>query len=69
MLVKHIPRAVIPELPGLHVLRAGTLDNSPALQPVAHIWVQHKQAWLTLPDGIPSWPRSPTPEAFAAALS
>ncbi|NVZ24062.1 GFA family protein [Pseudomonas gingeri] len=55
--------------PGLHVLRAGTLDNSPALQPVAHIWVQHKQAWLTLPEGIPSWPDSPTPEAFAAALS
>ena len=54
--------------PGLQVLRAGTLDNSPSLQPVAHIWVQHKQPWLTLPDGLPTWPQSPTPEAFAEAL-
>ena len=54
--------------PGLQVLRAGTLDNSPSLQPVAHIWVQHKQPWLTLPEGLPAWPQSPTPGAFAEAL-
>lgn len=54
--------------PGLRVLRVGSLDNSPTLQPVAHIWVMHKQPWLKLPEGIPTWPRSPTPEAFAQAL-
>lgn len=55
--------------PGMMVLRAGTLDHSPSLQPVAHIWVKHKQPWLTLPEGIPTWPQSPTPQAFAQALS
>ncbi|MBV4458024.1 GFA family protein [Pseudomonas sp. COR58] len=55
--------------PGLWVLRAGTLHERAALSPVAHIWIQHKQPWLNLPAGIPAWPESPTPEAFAAALS
>ncbi|MGB3123921.1 MAG: GFA family protein [Pseudomonas sp.] len=55
--------------PGLRVLRVGTLDDSPALQPVAHIWVTRKQPWLSLPDDVPSWPYSPTPEAFAQALT
>ena len=54
--------------PGMLVLRAGTLDNSPSLQPVAHIWTSRKQAWLTLPDDVASWPQSPTPQEFAQAL-
>ena len=54
--------------PGMLVLRAGTLDNSPSLQPVAHIWTSRKQAWLTLPDDVASWPQSPTPQEFALAL-
>lgn len=55
--------------PGLQVLRVGTLDNSPTLAPVAHIWTSRKQPWLTLPEGMPVWPQSPTPQAFAQALS
>ncbi|WP_395607821.1 GFA family protein [Pseudomonas sp. B22129] len=55
--------------PGLQVLRVGTLDSSPSLQPLAHIWVSRKQPWLTLPEGVPTWPQSPTPEAFAQALT
>ncbi|WP_426131939.1 GFA family protein [Pseudomonas sp. DWP1b1] len=54
--------------PGLRVLRVGTLHDSPALAPAAHIWVSRKQPWLLLPDGVPCWPQSPTPEAFALAL-
>ena len=54
--------------PGLWVLRVGTLDDSPTLAPLAHIWVRHKQPWLSLPDGIPSWPQSPSQDAFAQAL-
>lgn len=55
--------------PGMWILRAGTLEQRCSLTPVAHIWVKHKQPWLSLPIGIPTWPESPTPEAFAAALS
>lgn len=54
--------------PGMRVLRVGTLDNSQAAAPLAHIWVSRKQAWLNLPDGLPTWPHSPTPQAFAQAL-
>lgn len=55
--------------PGMWVLRVGTLDGSPEVAPMAHIWIQHKQPWLLLPADIPSWPQSPSPEAFAKALS
>lgn len=55
--------------PGMWVLRAGTLNDRSSLRPVAHIWVKHKQPWLSLPAGIATWPESPTPEAFAAALN
>ncbi|MBN2991641.1 GFA family protein [Pseudomonas cedrina subsp. fulgida] len=54
--------------PGLWILRAGTLDERASLSPAAHIWVKHKQPWLTLPATVATWPESPTPEAFAAAL-
>lgn len=36
---------------GLVTVRAGTLDNSKTLSPVAHIWVRSKQEWLDIPDG------------------
>lgn len=55
--------------PGLWILRAGTLDDRASLSPIAHIWVKHKQPWLSLPATIATWQESPTPEAFAAALS
>lgn len=29
---------------------AGTLDNSSTLRPVAHIWTQDAQPWITLPE-------------------
>jgi hypothetical protein len=54
--------------PGLWVLRAGTLDDRSSLSPMAHIWVKHKQRWLSLPVDVATWPESPTPQAFAAAL-
>ncbi|QLC24277.1 GFA family protein [Parasphingopyxis algicola] len=36
--------------PGIVVLRAGTLDESSALVPRAHLWVRSKQPWLVLPE-------------------
>ena len=56
-------------LPGMVVMRAGTLDQSDQLALVVHIWVSRKQPWVTIPAGIPTWPQTPTPEEFAAALS
>ena len=50
------------------VLRAGTLDASETLSPRAHIWVKRKQPWIMIADGVPSWPESPPPGEFAAAL-
>ena len=44
--------------PNVAVVRAGTLDRSNELRVVAHIWVKRKQHWLTLPDGVPTWPEA-----------
>jgi hypothetical protein len=50
------------------VLRAGTLSASDKLTPVAHIWVKRKQNWVVIPDDVPGWPESPTPQEFGEAL-
>jgi hypothetical protein len=55
-------------MPGIIFLRAGTLSDSQALAPIAHIWTKRKQPWLALPADIPSFAESPTPEEFGAAL-
>jgi hypothetical protein len=57
-------------MPGFAVLRAGTLADSHLLgAPIAHIWTRRKQAWVTIADGVPSWPETPTPQEFAAAVA
>lgn len=55
-------------VPGMAVVRAGTLAESHLLEPIAHIWVKRKQPWVVIPKGVPSWPESPSPEDFAAAV-
>ncbi len=37
-------------------IKAGTLDDRTWLRPAAHYWTAAKQAWVALPDGVPSWP-------------
>ena len=54
--------------PGIAVVRAGTLDESHRLDVVAHIWVKRKQPWLTLPEGVPTWPEGAPPADFAAVM-
>lgn len=54
-------------VPGMIVLRAGTLDRSVELVPAVHIWTSRKQEWLQL-DGVPQFAQTPSPEEFAAAL-
>lgn len=55
-------------LPGMVFLRAGTLETSQHLEPMAHIWTCRKQPWVKLPQGIPAFRKSPSPEEFSAAI-
>ena len=55
--------------PGLVIIRAGTLDDSDALDVVAHIWVKRKQPWIAIPADVPTWLESAPPEELAAALA
>lgn len=54
--------------PGIAVLRAGTLDETEALDCKAHIFTAYKQGWFDLPDTVPQWPEMPPPEEFFATL-
>ncbi|WP_048644759.1 GFA family protein [Nitratireductor soli] len=55
-------------LPDMIFLRAGTLAGSQKLEPIVHMWTRRKQHWISLPDGVPSFEESPTPEQFGAAV-
>jgi hypothetical protein len=54
-------------VPGMVVLRAGTLAASDRIAPVAHIWTMRKQPWLVIPDDVPTWPGTPSPQEFFEA--
>ena len=56
-------------VPGMVILRAGTLANSQSLEPAAHIWTRRKQSWVNLPSDVPAFEETPTPTAFASALA
>ena len=34
--------------PGILIVRAGTLDDSPSLEPRAHLWTDSRQPWIRL---------------------
>ena len=55
--------------PSVAVVRAGTLDRSSGLRVVAHIWVKRKQPWLTLEDGVPTWPEAAPAAELVGALT
>jgi hypothetical protein len=46
------------------LLRAGSLDDSDALVPVAHIYTSRKQSWLKLPGDVLQCEGAPTPDFF-----
>jgi hypothetical protein len=56
-------------VPGMMILRAGTLERSDEIVPVAHIWTRRAQPWVVLPDDVSTFEETPTPEQFQAALS
>jgi hypothetical protein len=33
-------------------IKAGTLDDTSSLRPVAHYWTKRKQPWVTIPEGV-----------------
>jgi len=43
--------------------------GSNELRVVAHIWVKRKQPWLTLPEGVPTWPESAPATELLQALA
>lgn len=51
--------------PGIAFLRAGTLDASDGIMPLAHIWTRRKQPWVIVPDGVATFEENAPPEAFA----
>jgi len=56
-------------LPGMMILRAGTLERSAEIVPAAHIWTSHRQAWVNLPEGTPTFEKTPSAEAFASVVA
>lgn len=55
-------------LPGWFIVRAGTMDNSNAIEPAMHIWTSSKQPWVTIPDASVEFAKNAPPERFKAAL-
>jgi hypothetical protein len=45
--------------PQVFILRPGTLDDTSWLDPVGHIWVRSKQAWVQIPDGAVTFEAQP----------
>jgi hypothetical protein len=54
--------------PGIVLIRAGTLDASDQLDAVLHIWTRRKQPWIALPDGVPAFAESVSPEIFTGIV-
>jgi hypothetical protein len=51
-------------VPRIAALKAGTLDVTSDLEPVAHVWVRSAQPWVRFDDGTAVYERQPTLEAL-----
>jgi hypothetical protein len=40
-------------------VRAGTLDDTSGLKPQMHTWIQSKQPWTVIPEGMPCHQKQP----------
>jgi hypothetical protein len=49
--------------PDLMRVKMGTLEDTRMINPTMHIWTEMKQDWYVLPDGVPSFPRQPSPKS------
>lgn len=59
----------IEALPGVLMMRAGTLDRSDELVIAAHIWAKRKLAGIEIPAGVPTWPERPPVAEFVAQMT
>jgi len=48
-----------PDYAGIVALKPGTLDDTSALRPVAHLWYQSAQPWLNVGDDLPVYQTQP----------
>ena len=47
-------------VPGLLLfVKSGTLDDTTRLKPATHIWMDHRQPWVSIPDGATTAGRNP----------
>ena len=51
-----------PAADGDYRLRIGTLDSDPGRKPAIHIWTSDMEAWQTIDDALPQYPREFTEE-------
>ena len=51
--------SVVVAMPEVLFIKSGTLDDRSWLQPESHIWVEHKQPWYPVPEGMPQIDRNP----------
>ncbi|MBS1239508.1 MAG: aldehyde-activating protein [Proteobacteria bacterium] len=56
-------------VPGIAIMRAGTLDDSASLVPGLHVFTSTKQPWIALPEGVPAFAESPPPEVWRQLLA
>jgi hypothetical protein len=55
-------------VPGALWLRAGTLDDTRWLKPVAHLWTRSAQPWFALPEGARTYETQPDDPAELVRL-
>jgi hypothetical protein len=48
-----------PRVPRALWLRAGTLDDTRALKPIAHLWTRSAQTWFSIPEGVTAFETQP----------
>ena len=47
--------------PGFRTIAAGTFDNQDWFSIDRHMWTRSKQPWVTIPEGMTSYPRAAPP--------
>lgn len=47
------------KLPDIAIVRAGTLDDTSWVHPVAHLWTRSAQPWFVFPPGVPRYETQP----------
>lgn len=45
--------------PEIVTIKAGTLDVTGSIKPVAHLWICRKQPWVILDDDVPAYATQP----------